>query len=143
LIWFSDRPQEGKERAYFYSLVSKDTEEMEYATKRRGFLQEHGYIVSIEENWKDLVTADTENVIDQQVQFELLDAIVKNLQDKKDKTQVSVMTDNETGNNTNNTNTDDDEEAEETIVETKPYSNRKRKKTNVRDELRKRMRTLR
>jgi DNA excision repair protein ERCC-3 len=138
MVWFSDRPQEGKERAYFYSLVSKDTEEMEYATKRRGFLQEHGYIVSIEENWKDLVTPDTENVIDQQLQFELLDAIVKNLQDKKDKTQVLMITDNETFNNDNN----DNKEEEETITENKSLSNRKRK-TNVRDELRKRMRTLR
>jgi DNA excision repair protein ERCC-3 len=40
------RSYKGKEKAYFYSLISNGTEEFQYAEKRRLFLHENGYTVT-------------------------------------------------------------------------------------------------
>jgi DNA excision repair protein ERCC-3 len=40
------RSFKGKERAYFYSLISAETDEFTYAEKRRNFLLENGYTVN-------------------------------------------------------------------------------------------------
>lgn len=41
-------PKPGANQAHFYSLVSRDTSEMEFAMKRQLFLTEQGYRYSIE-----------------------------------------------------------------------------------------------
>ena len=38
-----DRPDGGKHNAFFYSLVSRDTDEVVYASKRQAFLVDQGY----------------------------------------------------------------------------------------------------
>eukprot|EP01124_Arcella_intermedia_P026424 TRINITY_DN4960_c0_g2_i5.p1 TRINITY_DN4960_c0_g2~~TRINITY_DN4960_c0_g2_i5.p1 ORF type:complete len:1101 (-),score=288.20 TRINITY_DN4960_c0_g2_i5:144-3410(-) len=40
------RYQEGKATGFFYSLVSEGTREVQYAEKRRTFLEDHGYIIN-------------------------------------------------------------------------------------------------
>jgi DNA excision repair protein ERCC-3 len=42
------RPKAGLNKAWFYSLVSRDTNEQEYAERRQLFLTEQGYSYSIE-----------------------------------------------------------------------------------------------
>ena len=44
----------GKSVAYFYSLVSQNTNEMAYGKKRRDFLRDQGYIVDVKsgDDWK-------------------------------------------------------------------------------------------
>ena len=42
------RPKKDGQPAYFYSLVSKDTKEQEFAMRRQLFLTEQGYRYSIE-----------------------------------------------------------------------------------------------
>ena len=48
------RPKEGEGKAYFYSLVSKDTKEQEFAMHRQLFLTEQGYAykIMIDEDYK-------------------------------------------------------------------------------------------
>ncbi|MCO5385084.1 MAG: hypothetical protein NHB14_04250 [Desulfosporosinus sp.] len=41
------RPKQGESKAYFYSLVSKDTKEQEFAMHRQLFLTEQGYAYKI------------------------------------------------------------------------------------------------
>jgi DNA excision repair protein ERCC-3 len=42
------RPKSGENQAYFYSLVTRDTVEQEFALKRQMFLCEQGYEYAIE-----------------------------------------------------------------------------------------------
>jgi DNA excision repair protein ERCC-3 len=44
------RPKDGKNQAYFYTIVSKDTREQDYALKRQLFLVEQGYRYRISDN---------------------------------------------------------------------------------------------
>eukprot|EP01126_Amoeba_proteus_P042285 TRINITY_DN4592_c0_g1_i4.p1 TRINITY_DN4592_c0_g1~~TRINITY_DN4592_c0_g1_i4.p1 ORF type:complete len:976 (+),score=215.75 TRINITY_DN4592_c0_g1_i4:1181-4108(+) len=58
------RPEAGKERAYFYSLVSEGTSEVAFAQARRTFLEENGYTVTVKEgsDWEsmaDITELDT------------------------------------------------------------------------------------
>lgn len=41
------RPQPGKDTAYFYSLVCDETQEEEFAYRRQKFLLNHGYSVHV------------------------------------------------------------------------------------------------
>ena len=65
------RPKRGansKFTAYFYSLVSTDTEEMYYATKRQQFLVDQGYEFKIITNLADTESAETVySTLDQQL----------------------------------------------------------------------------
>ena len=65
------RPKKGansKFTAYFYSLVSTDTEEMFYATKRQQFLVDQGYEFKIITNLADSESAETVySTLDQQL----------------------------------------------------------------------------
>ncbi len=65
------RPKKGansKFTAYFYSLVSTDTEEMYYATKRQQFLVDQGYEFKIITNIADGESADNfYSTLDQQL----------------------------------------------------------------------------
>ncbi len=73
------RPQERKIRAYFYSLVTANTEEIDYAAKRRSFLTEHGYTVDVTRDYLKYITPDTEHITSYKIQAELLDAIQNEL----------------------------------------------------------------
>jgi DNA excision repair protein ERCC-3 len=73
------RPQERKLRAYFYSLITANTEEIDYAAKRRSFLTEHGYTVDVTREYLKYITADTEHITSYKIQAELLDAIQNEL----------------------------------------------------------------
>jgi DNA excision repair protein ERCC-3 len=135
------RPQERKERAYFYSLVSKDTEEMNYAAKRRNFLQEHGYTVGISENWTKYVKPGQR--IDEEKQFELLDAIANYLEKrqtkKEDKTRaLSTPEVDESG-----ADGYCDESNNVSAQNGQPRDRKRKKLSTVHDEIRKKMRFLR
>jgi len=70
------KPRHGDEyNAFFYSLVSKDTKEMEYSQRRRTFLMNQGYSVHVV---TDLVTKDTPNLSYQKAedQVELLEKVI-------------------------------------------------------------------
>jgi len=41
------RPKPGDNRAWFYAIVSEDTNEMEFSAKRQMFLTEQGYKYTI------------------------------------------------------------------------------------------------
>ncbi len=41
------KPKPGEYNAFFYSLVSKDTVEMSYATRRQRFLVDQGYAYKV------------------------------------------------------------------------------------------------
>lgn len=73
------RPQERKIRAYFYSLITANTEEIDYAAKRRSFLTEHGYTVDVTREYLKYITPDTEHITSYKIQAELLDAIQNEL----------------------------------------------------------------
>ena len=44
------RPKKPNKQAYFYTIVSKDTVDQEYASKRQLFLTERGYKYTIIDN---------------------------------------------------------------------------------------------
>jgi DNA excision repair protein ERCC-3 len=50
------RPKAGENKAYFYSLVSEDSREQDFAMRRRMFLTEQGYeyVVKMVPNGKGL-----------------------------------------------------------------------------------------
>lgn len=48
------RPKPGENQAHFYTLVSKDTTEQDFALKRQLFLCEQGYEYRIRDGWNDM-----------------------------------------------------------------------------------------
>jgi len=84
------RPAENKKVAYFYSLMSEGTEEIQYATKRKGFMEEHGYRY-IELDYYRHFDVDTEDVIKYEMQDQLLDAIRGELQNRPAKGDPKTM----------------------------------------------------
>jgi len=79
------RAQKHKPVAYFYSLVSLDTEEVGFAGKRRHFLQDHGYPVTRikGDGWEKLLTEETAEIISPDIQLGLLEALRAELQKKE------------------------------------------------------------
>jgi len=75
------RAQDNKEKAYFYSLVSDNTKEIVYASKRRHFLKDHGYVINrlkdsayekfLTDETLIVIREDTQNRIIEDIQLEL------------------------------------------------------------------------
>jgi hypothetical protein len=68
-----------------------DTEELDYAAKRRQFLQQHGYTVTVSENWTQYVTSDTKDAIPQELQRQLLDAIANLIHQRAAKKEEKAL----------------------------------------------------
>jgi len=71
------RPQEKKEKGYFYSLLSEKTKEADYAKNRRYFLRDQGYTIN---KIKDLeyqkhLTDETLHVVAENMQNRLVEVI--------------------------------------------------------------------
>jgi len=81
------RPQQHKPKAYFYSLISQDTVEVQYADARRKFLHDHGYVVERTkgDGWIRHLTEDTVNIISHEIQDGLLSLINQELLDREAK----------------------------------------------------------
>jgi len=78
------RPQQNKPKAYFYSLVSNDTEEVAYAEKRRQFLYDHGYTITIKSDWEEYVSnVPTIEVVKQEQLVEEIENELVRRQNKK------------------------------------------------------------
>jgi len=79
------RPQAHKPVAYFYSLVSQETVEEQFASQRRHFLQEHGYTVTRvkHDKWNEYLSDDSVDIISNDIQFGLLDALRGELQKRE------------------------------------------------------------
>jgi len=73
------RPQPGKLKAYFYSLISTGTKEVEFAKKRRNFLQDHGYTIKREKNYEKFLTDDTLHVVEEGTQQGIIAAVKSEL----------------------------------------------------------------
>jgi len=73
------RPQQGKITAYFYSLVSDGTKEVEFAKKRRNFLQDHGYAIAREKRktYEKYLTEDTAHVVQELTQQGIIAEVQK------------------------------------------------------------------
>jgi len=117
------RPAPNKNRAYFYSLVSNDTEEVNYAKWRREFLEQLGYSVAVDEDYaKWLGGQDTINLISASVQGMLLSAVANELENRK---------------------FEKEEKARPYLgfhnVRAGKFAGMKRKKTSVREDLRKKL----
>jgi len=83
------RPQQGKITAYFYSLVSDGTKEVEFAKKRRNFLQDHGYAIAREKKrtYEKYLTEDTVHVVQESTQQGIIAEVQKVLQ-KRDRERL-------------------------------------------------------
>jgi len=79
------RPQPGKITAYFYSLVSDGTKEVEFAKKRRNFLQDHGYDIVREKKraYEKYLTEDTAHVVQEMTQQGIISEVQKVLQQRE------------------------------------------------------------
>jgi len=79
------RPQAHKPVAYFYSLVSQDTVEEQFASQRRHFLQDHGYTVTRvkHDKWNEYLSDDSVDIISNDIQYGLLDALRGELQKRE------------------------------------------------------------
>ncbi|XP_049848955.1 uncharacterized protein LOC126316966 [Schistocerca gregaria] len=86
------RPQPQKKCAYFYSLVTKSTEEERYAENRRKYLIDHGYSVRVEDDITPYLTEDTEKFY--LCQERLIDAVrvELNKRESMSKTKKKVLT---------------------------------------------------
>jgi len=83
------RPQEKKDKGYFYSLVSDNTKETEYAKKRRHFLQDHGYVINRQKDksYEKLLTDETLNVTAEEMQKGIIEGIQHEL-DKREHDRI-------------------------------------------------------
>jgi len=79
------RPQQGKITAYFYSLVSDGTKEVEFAKKRRNFLQDHGYAIAREKRraYEKYLTEDTAHVVQEMTQQGIISEVQKVLHQRE------------------------------------------------------------
>jgi len=80
------RPQPGKLTAYFYSLVSDGTKEVEFAKKRRNFLQDHGYQILREKRrtYEKYLTDNTAHVVSESTQQGIIAAVQAELNKRED-----------------------------------------------------------
>ncbi|BFZ54541.1 DNA repair helicase RAD25 [Savitreella phatthalungensis] len=81
--------------AFFYSLVSKDTQEMFYSTKRQAFLVDQGYAFKVITNLKGIDTLPNLAFQTQQERNELLQEVLLQNEDAAD---IAEAGDNITGN---------------------------------------------
>jgi len=84
------RPQDKKDKGYFYSLVSDNTKETEYASKRRHFLKDHGYVINRKKDntYEKFLTDETLNVIGEEMQKGIIEGIQQEL-NKRDQERIN------------------------------------------------------
>jgi len=79
------RPQPGKLKAYFYSLISTGTKEVAFAKRRRNFLQDHGYTINREKNYEKFLTDDSLNVVEEGTQQGIIAGVENELVEREHK----------------------------------------------------------